>query len=136
MICSLQPSHSDCVLEHVFGALLFVSDAFNMNFPSMIRLNNIIEVREFVAYDTCRAFDGYWTCMTLRRTLRRNDVPLDWQRSQTLPIPHNWNCSSLPERSDHNECYDSFTVPLLFSPLHHTNTKPCHRSSNNIGLLC
>lgn len=75
--CSLHPSHSDFLLEHFFVSV------FNMDFPSMIRLNNIIIVAGFVVFGNCRACGECLICLTLLMTLsQKSDVPLDWQRSQ------------------------------------------------------
>lgn len=75
--CSLHPSHSDFLLEHFFVSV------FNMDFPSMIRLNNIIIAAGFVVSGNCRACGECLICLTLLMTLsQKSDVPLDWQRSQ------------------------------------------------------
>lgn len=87
--CSQQPSHSDFLLEHFSGALLLES-AFNTDFPSMIRLNNIIEVTKSAV---CDSYGECLICITLLLALAgRNDVPLDWLRSQFSPrLPNpNW----------------------------------------------
>lgn len=78
MECSLHPSHSDLLLEH-FSGDIFLASAFNMDFPSMIRLNNIIAAAEFVVYDNCRALGECLICLTrLQMTLsRKSDFPLD-----------------------------------------------------------
>lgn len=77
--CSQQPSHSDFLLEHFSGALLFES-VFNTDFPSMIRLNNIIGVTKSAVYDS---YGVCLICITLLLALvERNDVPLDSQKRQ------------------------------------------------------
>lgn len=83
MECSLHPSHSDLLLEH-FSGDLFLASAFNTDFPSMIRLNNIIVAAGFVVYDSCLALGECLICLTrLQMSLsQKSDFPLDWQRSQ------------------------------------------------------
>lgn len=83
MECSTQPSHSDLLLEHFSDTLPLVS-LFNMDFPSMIRLNNIIAVAGSVVYDNCRVYGECLRCWTrsLTTLAGRNDVPLDRLRSR------------------------------------------------------
>lgn len=80
--CSEHPSHSEFLLAHFSGAFILAS-VFNIDFPSMIRLNNIIAITVFVVYD------NYHVCgeclIYLKRSVAlggRNAVPLDWQKSQ------------------------------------------------------
>lgn len=80
--CSAQPTHSEFLLAHFSGTLILAS-VFNIDFPSMIRLNNIIAITVFVVYD------NYHVCgeclIYLKRSVAlggRNAVPLDWQKSQ------------------------------------------------------
>lgn len=80
--CSPQPSHSDFLLEHFSGDLSLTSE-FNIDFPSMIRLNNIIATTGFVVFYNCRVCDECLIYLVRSPVvLRRNDVPLDWQRSR------------------------------------------------------
>lgn len=88
--CSQQLSHSDFLLEHFSGNLFFES-VFNIDFPSMIRLNNIIAAIIFAVCGNYRVCGECLICLTRSQlTLaRKNAVPLDWLKSQnSLLLPN------------------------------------------------